>query len=160
MKIGSAEFIIENYQFHTMLIQRYTDGISHQESEWQLPFPHNCLNWIVGHIAANRSHVLEVVAADHTWMEAVRNRYHQDTPPVTPENPGLDLGNLLAYISESDRRLASRLAEIPEADLDQNFTNYRGQKTLRTHLTGFHWHEAFHIGQVELLRTFIIDRRS
>lgn len=92
MKIGSAEFIIENYQFHTMLIQRYTDGISHQESEWQLPFPHNCLNWIVGHIAANRSHVLEVVAADHTWMKAVRDRYHQDTPPVTPENPGLDLG--------------------------------------------------------------------
>jgi hypothetical protein len=160
MSKNNAADIMENYNFHTMLIQRYTDGISHEESEWQLPFPHNCLNWIVGHIAANRSHVLEVVGAKHTWMEAVRDRYHQDTPPVTPENPGLDLGNLLAYITESDLLLASRLEEFPEPDLDQNFTNYRGEKTRRTHLTGFHWHEAYHIGQVEILRTFILDQRD
>ena len=69
MPTQKAQAIIRDYEFHNMLIRRFVDGISHEESVLQLPFEHNCLNWILGHIVTNRSHVLETVGAEHAWQD-------------------------------------------------------------------------------------------
>jgi hypothetical protein len=44
--------------------------------------------------------------------------------------------------------------------LEENFSNYRGEKTREAHLSGFHWHEGFHIGQLEMLKDFILTTRK
>ena len=64
-----ASSIQQDYEFHTRFIHSFVDGISHEESVLQLPFQHNCMNWIVGHIVTNRSHVLETVGAAFTGMK-------------------------------------------------------------------------------------------
>jgi len=154
-----AQSIIQDYEFHTMLIHRFVDGISHEESVLQLPFKHNCMNWIVGHIVTNRSHVLETVGAAHAWQEDVRALYHQDTQPVTPGSASIRFEALVAYLDESVVLLKSTLEDVSEEWLEEKHSNYRGEKTRYEHVTSFHWHESFHLGQLEILKAFVESKR-
>jgi len=155
----SAHDIISAYSLHTQLIRRFTGGITHAESVLQPPFEHNCMNWILGHIAANRSHVLESLALEHAWQKPVRALYHQDTPPITPEGPSIPLSELTAYIDESKRMIENTLADASDDWLEENHSNYRGDNSRRGHIISFHWHESFHLGQLEILRAFILSTR-
>ena len=159
MTIPKAQKIIDDYAFHNMLIHRFVDGISHKESVLQLPFEHNCMNWILGHIVTNRSHVLETVGMAHGWQEDVRTLYHTETPPVTPEGPSIKFETLITYLDESVILLKTALENVSEEWLEESYSNYRGEKTRYAHVTGFHWHESFHLGQLEILKTFIESKR-
>jgi hypothetical protein len=159
MPTTRAQSIIQDYEFHTTLIHRFTDGVSHEESVLQLPFEHNCMNWILGHIVTNRSHVLETAGAEHAWGDQVRALYHMETSPVTPESPSIHLQELIKQLDESVGLLNDALGNATETYLDEMHTNYRGEKSRYEHLTSFHWHEAFHIGQLEILRAFIVSKR-
>jgi hypothetical protein len=135
-----AEEILGLYQFHNRIMHWFIDGVTHEESVLQLPFKHNCMNWIFGHIVTNRSHVLEVVGATHTWQEEVRKLYHQDTQPITQDTPSINFEKLITYMDESVTFLETALDDKSEAWLDENFTNYRGEKTRYEHAMSFHWH--------------------
>ncbi|MBT3316199.1 MAG: hypothetical protein HN390_16475 [Anaerolineae bacterium] len=154
-----SEKITEDYNFHNRIMHFFIDGISHADSVLQLPFKHNCMNWILGHIVTNRSHVLEVVGAEHGWQEEVRELYHQDTQPVTQETLSIKFEKLVEYLDESVALLETVLKDKSEAWLDENFANYRGEKTRYEHVMSFHWHESFHLGQLEILKAFIESKR-
>ncbi|MBC8335662.1 MAG: DinB family protein [Anaerolineales bacterium] len=155
MPTKKAQSLYEKYQFHNRIMHVFMKGISHEESVLQLPFKHNCMNWILGHIVTNRSHVLETVDAAHGWQEEVRALYHQDTQPVTQESPSIKFEKLIAYLDESVELLEAALENVSAEWLDENFTNYRGEKTRYEHIGSFHWHESFHLGQLEILKAFI-----
>jgi len=159
MPTSRIHSILDDYQFHNRLILRFVDGISHKESVLQLPFQHNCLNWILGHIVANRSHALEAIGAPHSWQEEVRKLYHTGTPPITEESAALDFPVLVNLLQESLNTLQSGLEELDENNLDESHNNYRGEKTRYEHLTGFQWPETFHIGQLEILQAYIQSHR-
>jgi len=154
-----AQEIIQDYEFHNRIMHHFIDGVSHEESVYQLPFEHNCMNWILGHIVTNRSHVLETVGAAHEWQEEVRALYHQDTQPVTPESPSIRFETLVAYLDESVELLKAALEDVSQEWLEGNHSNYRGEKTRYAHVTSFHWHESFHLGQLEILKAFIESKR-
>ena len=159
MPTPKAQEVVDDYKFHNRIMHRFIDGITHEESVYQLPFEHNCMNWILGHIVTNRSHVLETVGAAHEWREDVRALYHQDTQSVTPESPSIKFKTLIAYLDESVELLEVALKDVSEAWLEENHTNYRGEKTRYAHVTSFHWHESFHLGQLEILKAFIQSKR-
>jgi hypothetical protein len=143
-----------------MLIHRFVEGVTHEESVLQLPFEHNCMNWILGHIVTNRSHVLETVSVAHAWREEVRALYHTETAPIRPEDKSVQIESLVKYLDESVELLKDALENVDDEWLDEKHTNYRGEKTRYAHVTGFHWHESFHLGQLEILKAFIESKRS
>ena len=159
MPAPKAQSIIQDFEFHNMLIHRFVEGVSHEESILQLPFEHNCMNWILGHIVTNRSHMLETVDAAHAWQKDVRALYHTGTSPITPERPSVKFETLIAHLDESVILLMAALENVSEEWLEENHSNYRGEKTRYAHVTGFHWHESFHIGQLEILKAFIESKR-
>ncbi len=159
MPTPKAQSVIQDYEFHTMLIHRFVDNITHKESILQLPFEHNCMNWILGHIVTNRSHVLETVGAAHAWQEEVRALYHTETPPIKPESKSVQFETLVKYLDESVGLLKAALENVSDEYLEETHSNYRGEKTRYAHVTGFHWHESFHIGQLEILKAFIESKR-
>ena len=154
MSTKKTQSVLQDYKFHNMLIHRFVDGITHEESIYQLPFDHNCMNWILGHIVTNRSHVLETVGVPHPWQEAVRDLYHTETPNIRPEGPSIRFEILVEYLDESVTLLQAALENISDETLEEKHSNYRGEKTRFGHLTGFHWHESFHLGQLEILKAF------
>ncbi len=113
------------------------------------------MNWILGHIVTNRSHVLETVGAAHAWQEGVRTLYHTETPPVTPGSESVQFETLIVYLDESVAWLKSALEDVSEERLEEVHSNYRGEKTRYAHVKSFHWHESFHLGQLEILKAFI-----
>ena len=159
MPTPKAQSIIEDYAFHNFLIHRFVDGMTHEESLLQLPFEHNCMNWIFGHIVTNRSHVLETVTISHDWQDEVRTLYHTETPPIKPGSKSVQFETLVEYLDESLELLKSALENMGDEQLEENHSNYRGKKTRYAHLTGFHWHESFHLGQLEILKAFIESQR-
>jgi len=160
MSASKAQTILNDYVFHTKFIHGFVDGVSHEESVLQLPFEHNCMNWILGHIVTNRSHVLETVDVAHDWQGTVRALYQTGKPPVTPESESIQFDTLLGYLDESVKLLKGALENVSESYLEESHSNYRGEKSRYTHLTSFHWHETFHIGQLEILQAFIESNRN
>ncbi len=159
MLTPKAQSIYEKYQFHNRIMHNFIDGISHKESVLQLPFEHNCMNWILGHIVTNRSHVLETVGAKHEWQDEVRVLYHQDTQPVSQDTPSIKFETLIAYLGESVELLEAALEDGRDEWLDEDYANYRGEKSRYEHLASCHWHESFHLGQLEILKAFIESKR-
>ncbi|MDX1377947.1 MAG: DinB family protein [Anaerolineales bacterium] len=160
MMAKTAENLIGDYEFTTMLVHRLVDGLTHEETLIQLPFEVNCLNWVLGHIVTNRSHALEVVSADHAWQEDVRRLYHTGTENITPEGESIQVDVLLKHLDESVDLLKTALENAGDEYLSENFTNYRGEKTREAHLSGFHWHETYHIGQLEIFKALAVSQRE
>lgn len=160
MTVLTNQNLIDDYAFTAMLVHRLVDGLTHEETLIQLPFEVNCLNWVLGHIVTNRSHALEVVGAEHGWQDEVRELYQTGTKNVKADGESLHLDTLLKYLDESVDLLKSALGEASEEYLSENFTNYRGEKTRQAHLSGFHWHETYHLGQLEIFRALALSRRE
>jgi hypothetical protein len=156
----TAKDLIQDYEFTTMLVHRLADGLTQEETLIQLPFEVNCMNWVIGHIVTNRSHTLEVVGAEHVWQEDVRKLYKTGTENVKPDGESIHVDVLLKYLDESVDLLKTALENISEEYLSEHFTNYRGEKTREAHLSGFHWHETYHIGQLEIFRALAISQRD
>ena len=57
----SADFVINAYARNLHFIKTYTEGFSQADSLIQPPAKANCANWIVGHIAAYRNRLLDVL---------------------------------------------------------------------------------------------------
>ncbi|HKI47325.1 MAG TPA: DinB family protein [Balneolales bacterium] len=155
-----ADSLIKDYEFTAILVHNLVDGISQQETFIQLPFEVNCLNWVLGHIVTNRSHALEVVGAEHAWQEDVRKLYQTGTENIKPDGESMQVDVLLKYLDESVELLKAALENVSEEYLSERFTNYRGEKTREAHLSGFHWHETYHIGQLEIFRALAISQRK
>jgi len=66
----------------------------------------------------------------------------------------------LKHLDESVELLRAALGNVSEEYLSESFTNYRGEKTREAHLSGFHWHETYHIGQLEIFRALAMSRRK
>jgi len=67
---------------------------------------------------------------------------------------------LLKHLDESVELLRAALGDVREEYLSERFTNYRGEKMREAHLSGFHWHETYHIGQLEIFRALAMSRRK
>lgn len=70
------------------------------------------------------------------------------------------LEDLTEDLAESQRRIAEALDGVPEAALERNAETDRGVKPVWQHLQGLHWHETFHIGQLEVLKDYALSRRT
>jgi len=158
--MNAASKLISDYEFTAMLVHRLVDGLTQEETLIQLPFEVNCLNWVLGHIVTNRSHALEVVSAEHAWQEYVRKLYNTGTENIKPDGESMQVDVLLKHLDESVELLKTALESAGKEYLSERFTNYRGEKTREEHLSGFNWHETYHIGQLEIFRALAISHRK
>ncbi len=160
MPADIARKLIKDYELNTWVALDLVEGLTHEESLIPLPMETNCLNWVFGHIVTNRSHVLEVLDVEHAWQKEVRERHHTGTEAIKRDKKYIRFETLVGYLKESMELLKPALETISEETLSGRFTNYRGEKTRQEHLTGFHWHETYHIGQLEIFKDIALARRE
>lgn len=160
MPTEKAKKLMDDFGFHTRLIHRIINDVTHKESLLQPPFDANCLNWVFGHIISNRSHTLEALRINHTWQEEIRKFYDSGTEAVKPDSKSIRVDVLRQYLDQSQALINSELENIPDAFLNALLTNYRGEKSRFEHASSFHWHETFHIGQLDLLKSMVMSNRK
>lgn len=158
--MSRSEELTQVYATNTWLIGTLIEGVNHNESLLQSPFPANCVNWIVGHILVSRNESMHLCGGK-MWDDALIERYKSDSQPIDEGDKGVrNFDELLNDLQSSQEILFKLFAQLSEEDLNQVVETSRGKKPRWQHIRGLHWHETYHMGQLELLRSFILSLRG
>jgi hypothetical protein len=146
------ELLAKAFARNHWIIEAQTAGLTHQDSLVQVPNL-NCLNWVLGHLAEGRDQVLALLGEAAALGEEGA-RYRRESDPVTGDGPGVvPLPRLLAVLKEGQGRIAAALATLPEEALSEGRRDGDRILPLGTLLHFANWHDTYHVGQTELLRT-------
>ena len=146
----APEWLISNFKRDEYVIQRLTEGLTHADSLLTPAAGGNCINWVLGHILVSRNALLATLGADRLWDEVTAARYRTGGEPITADSTDgvLPLERLLADVAASGEALAAALGSKTAEDL-----LIEGEDgPLGSVALGIGWHEAYHVGQIELLR--------
>ncbi len=145
--------LISGLERNLGIIKAQTKGLSHADSLLQLPFRGNCLNWVLGHMAANRNTMLRLLGEEAILGEAQAKRYGYGSEPVCGDGGDiLTLEQLLAVLEQGQSALAARLEKITAEELAGEVQSFLGTTTLGQLIFFLFWHETYHVGQPEFLR--------
>jgi len=150
----SIQNLSDFYDRNVQIVKMQTEGLSHEDSLIQLPFRSNCLNWVVGHILANRCNILDLLGADDLRPEINLDHYERESDPVLEEGEGvLSLDDLIHHLEEAQLRLAAALKKETEESL-QRMAPYRDrpEREVVYWLFFLYFHDSYHVGQTEILR--------
>jgi uncharacterized damage-inducible protein DinB len=124
------------------------EGVTHEESLLQPGGGANCLNWVAGHVVANRNHILELLGEEPIWDQPAYEEYKRGSKPIASTAKARPFESILADFGRSQERIRAGLARLKDEDLAAP----RGKETLGGSLHFLHFHESYHIGQTALLR--------
>jgi uncharacterized damage-inducible protein DinB len=146
----SAHLLRFLFDFNHAAITRNCGGVTHEES-LEAPEPAgNSANWVLGHIVANRTSVLNLLGETPLWTEA-------DIAPYARGTHGIEAAaarafdSMLQDLETTQTRIRAGIDRLtPEAfgaKAKPEDKNTRGEQLF------FHqFHEAYHAGQLGLLR--------
>ena len=150
----NTQNLIDFYARNVEIIKMQTENLTHEESLIQLPFRSNCLNWVVGHLLANRCNILDLIGVDDLRPSVDLDHYERESDPVLGEADGvLNLEVLIQHLEESQQRLAAALEKETEESL-QRMAPYRDrpEREVAFWLFFLYFHDSYHVGQTEILR--------
>ncbi len=133
------------------VICRQVDGLTHEDSVLQLPFRGNCMNWVVGHIVQSRDWVLTTLGLEAQLSEAEAALYKPGSEPITDGKTAVSFERLLALLQASQEKILATLEDCTKEEMDVVVNEERGT-TMGERLEFSAWHEAYHTGQLEILR--------
>ena len=151
MNYPDAESLTQSYATNHWLINVLIDGLDNEDSLVQPPYEGNCLNWVLGHIISGRHTALKLLSGHLFWSQAEIDLYKTGAPPITSPEQALPLDKLVNDLELSQERIAAALEAMTESGLLEDGETERGVKPIAQHLEGLHWHETYHVGQLELL---------
>jgi len=126
-------------------------GVTNEEA-WFQPPSGNCMNWVVGHIVASRNGVLAALGEQPIWPKEEAKTYARHSAPITAPGTGKPLDQMLGDFDRAQERIQAALGRLTEADLAKPFGD---DDTVGGWLHFLQFHEAYHIGQVALLRRIV-----
>ena len=150
----STQNLTDFYARNVEVIKMQTGDITHEESLIQLPFRSNCLNWVVGHVLANRCNILDLLGAKDLRPGVNLDHYERESDPILGGGEGvLLLEDLVLNLEESQLKLAAALKKETEESL-QRMVPYRErpEKEIAFWLFFLYFHDSYHVGQTEILR--------
>lgn len=150
----SIENLAAAYRRNLEIIKMQTEGLTQADSLIQLPFRANCLNWVVGHLLANRCNILNLLGAEDLRPGVNLDHYERESDPIQgPEEGVLVLAELLIHLETAQSRLEAALKKEDQASL-QRLAPYRdrSEQTVAFWLFFLYFHDSYHVGQTELLR--------
>lgn len=155
-----SDEIAQAYSTNSWLIGQLTEELSQDESLLHPPFPTNCANWTLGHILVSRNEAIQLCGKKF-WDDVLIDRYKSDSQPIQDGDDNIRcFEDLQKDINSSQDLLTNLLRKLSEDELNETIGTARGEKARWQHIRGLHWHETYHMGQLELLRSFILSIRE
>jgi hypothetical protein len=148
-----AEQLAESFALNLRVIKMQAAGLTTDDSLRQPPVRGNCINWVLGHIAENRLRVLRALGEDPVAEEGTLIRYASESEPVTASGEGvLALEQLLDTLERAQAGIAAGLARATPEALAREVPVGERATTVGRQVFFLYFHEAYHVGQLELLR--------
>ncbi len=153
----SPTLYIKSQGITNHVIKQKTEGLTHADSMLQLPFPGNCMNWILGHILVYRMQYLGVIDGVSKPDEGEFALYGFGSEPMTDSDKAIPLETLLARLDDASEQVVAALKAMPESRLEEVLDEEQGvtvDERLHFYLV---FHEAFHVGQLEPLQELALS---
>jgi hypothetical protein len=123
--------------------------LSHEESLLGPQPGGNCANWVLGHIVASRGGVLSLLGEQPVWNDAESERYKRGSAPIVGTEDGpRPFPEILEAFDRSQERVLAGLSRVSNEQLGSAAT----EGSMASRLAGLQFHEAYHAGQLGLLR--------
>jgi len=147
-----ARLLSKLFEMNYGALYRNLEGITHEESV-VMPEPGgNPINWVVGHIVATRSRMFGMLQLEIVWPNETAILYSGlDGTGWSPAS-ALNLKAIESDLARSQSVLMSALDAMTGRDVNRRSEDGR---TLAEILGFFHFHEAYHVGQVGVLRRLL-----
>ena len=143
------------------VIKEKTEGLTHADSMLQLPFPGNCMNWILGHLMVYRMQCLGNIDGVSKADEDELALYGFGSEPMTDprqSHPARKRCWRVSMISPS--RSEPRSKRCPNPAWDDLLDEEQGVTVAQRLHFNLVYHEAYHVGQLEPLYELAIKNRS
>jgi uncharacterized damage-inducible protein DinB len=145
----SGKLLATQYRYNHFVLHRNTEDLDLADS-LTAPGPGgNCVNWVLGHILANRNAALALVGGEPALSEAEAAVYARGGEGLTDLKEALTLDELRKRLDASQKVLQARLEAMTEEDLGAAADD---DSTVGETLAGLVFHEAYHAGQIGILR--------
>lgn len=142
-----TESLVYLVNFNAQAMGLNLDGLTHEDSLVQPPSG-NCINWMLGHLLVHRSRMLETLGETAPIPDELK-RYDRGSEPIIGDGPDvLPLERLRDELAGTQERV---LAAIRKAG-DEGLAKPAGKGTVGQRLLMLSMHEAYHTGQVGLVR--------
>ena len=139
-------------------IKMKIEGLTHADSMKQMPFPANCMNWNIGHIMVYRDEYLGsldgISAADPIEFAT----YGGGSEPLTDSARAMQLDTLIERLDASFERLKLAFQSLTPEKLNEPHKSHAGSSFddyLHFYVVV---HEAYHLGQLEILRELALAK--
>lgn len=127
------------------------DGIDAEQSLRRPEPAGNCVNWVLGHVLVSRDQLLDLLHGQRVWPEDAGTPYRRGASAELDRDRALGLPRLLSDLELSQERLLRTLRGTPEEAVLDDGDGAR----LSDRLLFYHFHEAYHAGQLALLRRLL-----
>jgi uncharacterized damage-inducible protein DinB len=153
--LNEVEVFRNNARATDQVLKANIAGLTQQDSLIQPSPGGNCLNWVVGHLVCIYNNLLLMLGQDQVEDPEKLKRYDRGTPPIKDSAEALDLNELLAIWDRAQPRIDAGLASLTPERLDEKApvspTN-NPNETVRSLLGVVGFHQAYHVGQLGILR--------
>ncbi|MCH9032388.1 MAG: DinB family protein [candidate division Zixibacteria bacterium] len=145
------------YQFslcHSVL-KRATDGLTNGKEFVSPKEGGNCASWILGHLVHYRNKRFYLLEIDPLYPAEKYVRYKKGTSPLSESDSGLPFAELITAFDKIHEAWMTALDEMTEDKLSAktpDSTQSNPDETVGSLLSKMVFQEAYHIGQIGLLR--------
>jgi uncharacterized damage-inducible protein DinB len=148
--MAQLDLVAAQFRFHEAMLARTVEGF--EDADWlHRPGEANHAHWILGHIAATRRYLLRRLG-EKVDEEAWEKEFAQGTKPgEKPEPaPAALIKDVQLLGAQLEMRIKSLTLEEMEAPIEKPMPD--GSKTRAGMARFLLFHEAYHLGQLGLLR--------
>lgn len=159
MTTASVEVVneIEIFRHHAHMIDQTIrlnlEGLTHDESLVKPQAGGNCLNWVLGHVIGVYNDMLPLVGQERLANDDAFQQYKRGSEPIHNGKEAMPLSELIKAWEAVAKRVDAGLPSVRDLDAPVPFSPTNNPKeTVRTLLTTIFFHQAYHSGQIGLLR--------
>lgn len=157
----TADNLIAMYARNVAFVKSLTDGLNHADSLAQPSVPGNCINWVIGHILVYRNRMMKILGQPLVFDEVTAARYVRDSKPVLGDESGIGIFEDMRHtLEDSQDKLAAALRTLSPDDAQRMWTFGEFNMTAAEWMLFLLRHEAYHIGNLEILRQVALAKRT
>ena len=147
----TSQQLINQFRFNQMTLTTLLADVSQEESLQPLGEGINCINWLLGHLLANRGRMMTSMNAEPEWY-AEYMRIYLPREPHYPAN-AKSKEDMLRTLNTSLVELALALKAFePSLSKPTDQLPHLKTGTWSDRIGSFICHEAYHMGQIGLSR--------
>ena len=148
----NATLLGRQFQMNHWATHANLQEMSHEDSLVHPAPGGNCFNWVLGHIVSTRNAVLAALGEAPIWTGTKDLPYRRGSRAPLAAVEAHPLETLVDAYDASQASVERALDRLTDADLSRPHDD---RQTLGEWLAGLSFHEAYHVGQLGLLRRIV-----